>query len=127
MSVNSMRAEKLHAEFFGKMQEEQHAFVENLKTKTTGEIVNYAYESLIHENFLDEMELINLTERQIREMLATENLLAYLYRNGRNPKTLKRKISSVSSKTILQKNKRVRGSRKSVEAQGGLWDMFNPK
>lgn len=82
MSVSSMRVEELHAEHYNKLQEEQHVFVEKIKTKTTEGIFNYAYVYLIHENFLDEMELINLNERQIRSMLATKNPLAYLYRNG---------------------------------------------
>lgn len=45
MSVSSMRVEKLHAELFEKMQEEQRVYIEDLKTKTADEILNHAYES----------------------------------------------------------------------------------
>ena len=80
MSVSSMRVEKLHAELFEKMQEEQRVYIEDLKTKTADEILNHAYEYLIREDFLEEMENINLNERQIRAMLVTETPLADLYR-----------------------------------------------
>ena len=80
MSVTSMRVEKLHAELFDKMQEEQRVYIEDLKTKTADEILNHAYEYLIREDFLEEMENINLNERQIRAMLVTETPLADLYR-----------------------------------------------
>ena len=80
MSVSSMRVEKLHAELFDKMQEEQRVYIEDLKTKTADEILNHAYEYLIREDFLEEMENINLNERQIRAMLVTETPLADLYR-----------------------------------------------
>ena len=80
MSVSSMRVEKLHAELFDKMQEEQRVYIEDLKTKTPDEILNHAYEYLIREDFLEEMENINLKERQIRAILATETPLADLYR-----------------------------------------------
>lgn len=80
MSVNSMRVEKLHAELYEKMEEEQRVFVEELKTKTPDEILNRAYEYLMREDFLYEMEHINLNERQIRAMLATDTPLADLYR-----------------------------------------------
>ena len=49
MSVSSMRVEKLHAELFDKMQEEQSVYIEDLKTKTADEILNHAYESTLHE------------------------------------------------------------------------------
>lgn len=80
MSVSSMRVEKLHAELFEKMQEEQRVFVEDLKTKKPDEILNRAYEYLMREDFLDEMENINLNERQVRAMLASATPLADLYR-----------------------------------------------
>lgn len=80
MSVSSMRIEKLHAELFEKMQEEQRVFVEKLKTKAPDEILHQAYEYVIREDFLDEMENINLNERQIRAMLGTDTPLADLYR-----------------------------------------------
>lgn len=80
MSVSSMRLEKLHAELFDKMQEEQRVYIEDLKTKTPDEILNRAYEYLMREDFLDEMERIDLNERQIRAMLATDTPLADLYR-----------------------------------------------
>ena len=42
-----MRVEKLHAELFDKMQEEQRVYIEDLKTKTADEILNHAYEYLM--------------------------------------------------------------------------------
>ena len=79
MSVSSMRVEKLHAELFEKMQEEPRVFVEELKTNTPDEILGQAYEYLMREDFLDEMEKINLPKRQIKALLASETPLADLY------------------------------------------------
>ena len=42
MCVSSMKVEKLHAELFEKMQEEQCVYIEDLKTKTADEILNHA-------------------------------------------------------------------------------------
>ena len=80
MSVSSMRIEKLHTELFEKMQEEQRVFVERLKMKTPDEILYQAYEYLIREDFLDEMENVNLNEKQVRALLAADTPLADLYR-----------------------------------------------
>lgn len=79
MSVYSMSVEQLHVELFEKMQEEQLVFVEELKTKTPDEILNQAYEYLMREDFLDEMEKIDLPKRQIKALLASETPLADLY------------------------------------------------
>ena len=79
MSVYSMSVEQLHVELFEKMQEEQRVFVEELKTKTPDEILGQAYEYLMREDFLDEMEKINLPKRQIKALLASETPLEDLY------------------------------------------------
>ena len=79
MSVYSMSVEQLHVELFEKMQEEQRVFVEELKTKTPDEILGQAYKYLMREDFLDEMEKINLSKRQIKALLASETPLADLY------------------------------------------------
>lgn len=79
MSVSSMRVEKLHTELYEKMEEEQRIFIEALKTKTSDEILSKAYEYLMREDFLEEMERINLSEIQIRAMLSTKTPLADLY------------------------------------------------
>ena len=79
MSVYSMSVEQLYVELFEKMQEEQRIFAEELKTKTPDEILNQAYEYLMREDFLDEIEKINLPKRQIKALLASETPLADLY------------------------------------------------
>lgn len=74
-----MKAEKLHAKLYEKMEEEQRVYVENLKTKTPDEILKRAYEYLIREDFLAEMEFSTLPERQIRAMLDSQTPMADLY------------------------------------------------
>ncbi|MBQ9750991.1 MAG: DUF3848 domain-containing protein [Clostridia bacterium] len=79
MSVSSMRVEKLHAELFEKMQEEQRVFIEELKTKTPDEILEKAYEYIIREDILEEMSGLDLSEKQVKALLASQMPLADLY------------------------------------------------
>ena len=85
MSVSSMRIEKLHAELFEKMQEEQRVFVEKLKTKAPDEILHQAYVTVLktigkdyrRENLIS-LSGIYLPKKRIEESKVPYPLEQYL-------------------------------------------------
>ena len=80
MSFNSTKVEQLNADLYVRLAEEQRMFVEELKAKTPEEILKGAYEYIVREDFLAEMEFTTLPERQVKAMLESKTPMSDLYR-----------------------------------------------
>lgn len=71
--------EKLRDQLYEKASKEQSDFVENLKHQTPEQIIEQAYELIMHEDILMTFEGDYLSDKQIKELLKFDHPLSACY------------------------------------------------
>ena len=76
-----MTNEELNTELYKKLFSEQERFKEWLLTQQSSEILNHAYEYVMREDIILAMEYHDLTDEQVKALLASPSPLADIFRD----------------------------------------------